>query len=52
MDFLKEYNVNLDHYFTNIKKFKFLGITLMKIKYYKNKKDFILLNQIKFTIHN
>lgn len=52
MKYLKENNVNLDHYFSKIKKFKFLGLTFLKIKYYKYKKEFILLNQIKFQIKN
>ncbi len=52
MHFLKEKNVNLDHYFTDVKKFKLFGLTLVKTKYYKHKKEFILLNQIKFAINN
>ena len=52
MKYLKENNVNLDHYYTQIKKFKFLGLTFLKIKYYKYKKELIFLNQIKFQIKN
>lgn len=52
MKYLKENNVNLDHYFTHIKKFKFLGLTFLKIKYYKYKKELIFFNQIKFQIKN
>ncbi len=52
MNYLKENNVNLDHYFTKIKKYKFLGLTFLKIKYYKNKKELIFLNQVKFQIMN
>ena len=52
MKYLKENNVNLDHYYTKIKKFKILGLTFLKIKYYKYKKELIFLNQIKFQIKN
>ena len=50
MKYLKENNINLDHYFTQLKKFKFFGLTVLKIKYYKYKKEFIILNQIKFSV--
>ena len=35
-----------------LKKYKFLGLTFLKIKYYKNKKELIFLNQVKFQIMN
>lgn len=52
MKFLKENSVNLDHYHISEKKFKIFGLTFLKIKYFKNKKEFKILNQIKFAIHN
>lgn len=48
MKILKKYNVNLDHYFTDFKRIKIFGLTFLKIKYYKSKREFILFNIIKF----
>lgn len=49
MKFLEEQNVNLNHHYSHIKKFKIFGLTLMKIKYYSSKKEYIIFNQIKFS---
>jgi len=48
MNFLKKNNINLDHYFTDIKRVKFLGLTLLKIKYFKCRKEYTLFNCFKF----
>lgn len=50
MHFLKSNNINLDHYFKEIKKFKIFGLTVMKVKYYKDKKEYLLFNQIHYTV--
>lgn len=49
MKFLEEQNVNLNHYFSHIKKLKIFGLTFMKIKYYPAKKEYIIFNQIKLS---
>lgn len=48
MKILKENNVNLDHYFKDIKRMKIFGITFLKIKIFKFKKEYIFFNNIKF----
>ena len=50
MEYLKENNINLDHYFLEFKKIKLLGLTILKIKIYKNKNEYKLLNCIKFKV--
>ena len=50
MNFLKKHNVNLDHYHIKLKKFKILGLTVLKKKIYKNKVQYILFNHIKFEL--
>lgn len=50
MKILKLNNINLEHYAEKIKKIKFLGLTILKIKIFKHKKQYILFNQIRFEI--
>ena len=50
MQYLKENNINLDHYFTEFKKIKLFGLTVLKIKTFKDKKQYLLCNCIKFEI--
>lgn len=50
MSILKENNINLDHFPTKTEKHKIFGLTVVKINYYKNKKQIILFNQLKFFI--
>ena len=50
MQYLKDNNINLDHYFLDLKKIKFLGLTILKIKTFKTKKQYLLFNCIKFEI--
>ena len=52
MDFIREHNINIDHYYSDIKRFKFLGLTFLKVKYFKSKKEYLLLNHIKFERKN
>ncbi len=48
--YLKDNNINLDHYFLELKKIKLFGLTILKIKTYTNRKEYLLCNCIKFKI--
>lgn len=46
--FLKEHNINPEIWATKLKRFKFLGCSILKIKTKRNKKQYILFNIFKF----
>ena len=50
LQYLKDNDVNLDHYAQKTDKIKLFGLTVIKIKHYKNKKEYLLFNQLRFTI--
>lgn len=49
MDYLKENNINLDHYVKDFKRYSFCGFTILKIKTYKNRKEYRLFNILKYV---
>ena len=50
MDFLKEHNINLDHHFSEYKKYKLFNLTYFTVKYFKSKRECKLFNVIKFDL--
>ncbi len=49
INYIKSNNINIDHFHTKIKKFRLFGLTIAKIKYFKDKKEYKIFNLIKFT---
>ena len=49
INYIKSNNINIDHFHTKIKKFGLFGLTIAKIKYFKDKKEYKIFNLIKFT---
>ncbi len=50
LEFFKSKNLALPNYYRPVKKYKFLGLTLVKIRYHSTKRECSLLNIIKFNL--
>ena len=50
MQYLKDNNVSLEHHYFNMNKHKLFGLTIIKTKEYKDRTEYLLFNQIKFSI--
>lgn len=50
LEFFKSQNLTLPNYCRPVKKYKFLGLTLVKIRYHSAKRECSLLNIIKFNL--
>lgn len=50
MEFLKSKNLNLPAHYHDVKKYKFLGITVIKIRYHSTRRECKLFNVIKLDL--
>lgn len=50
LELLKSKNVNLPAHYHDVKKYKFLGITVIKIRYHSTRRECKLFNVIKFDL--